>query len=129
MKKILIFFVLSMFIISFTSAFSDQQIPQTCGGDSELIIGCLGDSQLVFLGGISSVSVGGLSTGIGPDSNNISSKTPVVVPKEAEQQKKPILLYLIIALILISLFFFVYKKRDKEKAKIKKDKNLNSSTT
>lgn len=126
MKNSILFLIFTLFFVSFTSAFSDQQLPQTCGGDSELIIGCLGDSQLVFLGGISSASVGGLSTGIGPESNNVSSKTQVVVPKEVEPQKKPILLYSIIAIVLVSLFFFFYKKRDKEK---KKDKNLNSSST
>jgi len=44
-------------IVNLVSAFDDSQLPQSCGGDNELIIGCLGDEELNFLGGILKVKV------------------------------------------------------------------------
>ncbi len=51
-------FILLFGLLSFSflvSAFDDAQLPQICGGDSELLIGCLGDEELVALGAPSPV--------------------------------------------------------------------------
>lgn len=49
MRKIILAVVIGLFLISFISSL-DPQLPQGCGGDSELIIGCLGDDELFFFG-------------------------------------------------------------------------------
>lgn len=122
MKKFLIFFVLSILITSFISAFSDQGLPQQCGGDSELVIGCLGDDQIIFLGGLPTTGPGGLGVDIGPESVNISPKIPIVVQKE-EEAKKPLLLYIIPLFLFFCFLIFIYKRRkDKKEEEERKKK-------
>ena len=90
--KLIFFFMLIIFSLMLVKA--DAQLPDcVAGGDDQLVISCLGDSELIFLGSISPTSIGGLHVGIGPESTNISSKTKVVIP---EKDKKPLILYFII---------------------------------
>ena len=51
MNKILFTLFIGIFLISLVSSIDDAQMPQICGGDDELLIGCLGDDELTFLAG------------------------------------------------------------------------------
>ena len=44
----------------------DSQLYQSCGGDAELVIGCLDDSQNSFMGGVITSSSVGSGNGVPP---------------------------------------------------------------
>jgi hypothetical protein len=57
MKKKLFFFIF-IFLISSISAL-DENLVVPCGGDSQLVMGCLGDEDLHFIGDIQETSGAG----------------------------------------------------------------------
>jgi len=105
---------IGIFLISFISSFDDAQLPQICGGDSELLIGCLGDEELVFLAGEAPEQPPWSKPGVGPDY--------LKVPKEEipEKEKVPLkvgtwIMILLFLLIIVSIFV---SRRRKKKRKI-----------
>lgn len=117
-----------IFFLNMVSAF-DAQLPQACGGDNELVISCLGDQELIFLGGLApSVTVGGGggSEYVVPAKKEVAitgrgfSIFPWLGLGEGE------LIFDIIILVFLMFIIILVWERRKEK---KKKQNLNSSTT
>jgi len=128
MKKILSTLFIGIFLISFISSFSDAELPQICGGDSELLIGCLGDEELVFLAGEV------------PTEYREGLRLPIEVEEEipTEEPKIPLFLFTIVSFLGISgediiffeaimiffllLILFIFIKRRKKKEEEEKKK-------
>ena len=88
MKRILLTLFLGIFLVSSVSALDDTQLPQACGGDNQLIIGCLGDEELVFLAGLPpSESRGGPGVPVGAEQTT-TDKEKVLI----EEIEKPSIL-------------------------------------
>lgn len=140
MRWFLIFCFLSSIIFitsSLVSAVDDSQLPQMCGGDSELAIGCLGDEELTFLAGIAPEE--GYGSGSGGGAEHTTTPEEEELPEEEEEVspfltifpglgiKAPLEVHILILVVLAGgLFFFAYKrgkkKAEKEMKKQKKKK-------
>jgi len=73
--KWLVILLVGLLTFSFlVSAFDDAQLPLICGGDSELLIGCLGDDELVALGASPFV--------VGPVGGEIPEEEVILPPEE-----------------------------------------------
>lgn len=136
MKKLFIFLiVLSLFPL--VSAL-DQQLPQDiCGGDSEFLIDCFSDEQLIFLAGLTPSNIGGLNPGIeplptlptpdkeeSPKSESETSRGFSIFPWLGLGEGEIILdVALVFFLVLISILVYQARKR----RKLNKNPNLNSS--
>ncbi len=94
-KCILLFLLL---FVPFISAI-DQPIPLICGGDSELLITCLGDDEITFLGfDVPSEGIGGAGGG------------PYITPTEIEYEEEEIIKPKVSSLFSIASFFGIQKK-------------------
>jgi len=112
MKKILLALLVGIFLISFISPL-DEQLPQVCGGDDQLIIACIGDEQLTFLAGLEP-SVGGPGGGGGGAIVNITEEEvpPVIVKKVIDW-----VLATLCAILCFILFLLIFRKKKCEKCK------------
>ena len=115
MKKILLI-ILGMFLIFQLVSALSQSLPFVCGGDSELLIGCLGDDELTFLSGEvppeawSGIGGGGVVIDVEEPIEPIEPKIEKVVLKD------PTWIIIIISLFAFTfLFIFIYKKKKKKK--------------
>lgn len=128
MKKIFAFIVILFLGLSLISLISaDQQLPYCiAGGDNELVIPCLTDPELSFIGGLTPSSIWGL-IGTGPDQTTVPKEQITIVEEEKE---KPPILYIFLIIFFISLLIFFYNKGKKQKAKeLKKEKEVNREET
>ncbi len=82
--KILLILFFGIFLMSFISSLDVQQ-PQICGGDEELLIGCIGDDELIFLSGIGLPEDYGSGSGAGAAHTTIEEE----IPEEIELEEPP----------------------------------------
>ena len=114
-KVILIIIALFIIPLSLISASIGEQLPQACGGDSELIIACLGDEELTFLGGEAEF-VSSWFTNVRVD-EEVEEVVVVPIPKEEILEKgffeKPLGIFLVLGLFVF-MIIFIYRKGKKE---------------
>jgi len=128
MKKLISIIILGMFLISFVSSFSDNQLPQACGGDGELIIACFGDEQLTWLAGL--LPNESLFTGFGMGAEYLTTPPEELPPDNShlsififsivsflglEDDKVEFWGVMILMFILSISFIFIYKNRKKKR--------------
>lgn len=136
MNKIILILIFGIFLISFISSLDDTQLPQICGGDDELLIGCLGDEELVFLAGEAPAESRGGPFVLVREENITVEEIPI------EELKQSILFKIasffgirgediiffeaFVIFVLLCLILFIFAKRKKKKIE-KKEKDKNQS--
>jgi len=127
MKNIFIFLAFGLLFFNFISAL-DQELPNDiCGGDDQLVISCLSDEQLIFIGGVPA---------IGSTSGDVLRTTTIPKEEPKESLISPFFsifpffglgegeIYLDIALIVFFLVIFlllIMKKKKRPKMEENKE--------
>jgi len=138
MKKLIIIFILGIFLILPLVSSLEASLPMVCGGDEQLIIMCgPADEELTFLSqNITPTLHGGPGGGGGAI---LDIEEPVEPEVEEPEEKRgiktsiftifglgdvviPYWIIIIITLFGLLIFFFIYKKKKKEKEEKKKKK-------
>lgn len=97
----------------------DPQLPQICGGDDQLLIGCIGDEEITFLAGLP-VEEGSFSlASTSPDYVHAPTIIPVI--EEPVSLEKINLIYFFIIFIFGLLIFIFFVKRRKRLLLLAKD--------
>ena len=119
-----IFLILGILLL-FPLISADQQLPScVAGGDSELIIGCLGDEELTFLGGEAEF-VSSWFTNLGVD-EGVEEVAVIPTPEKKIIEKgffeKPLGIFLFLGLFVFMLILFY--RRGKKKGEEEKKREL-----
>ena len=81
----------------------DGQLYQSCGGDGELVIGCLDDAENAYLGGVIS------SSGVGVDQRQVVYKDVYVVGNVSKIPEEDSSFLFLILLAVIIILYYIYK--------------------
>lgn len=118
MKKILLILMLGIFLISFISSL-DPELPQICGGDDELLIGCLGDEELIWLTGFLPPEGEISGAGEGAEYTTPEKEEPVEPEVPEEPEKKWLEKWWWVILLLCLIIFLMCRKKKCEDCKKK----------
>ena len=114
MKRFLVILFLGIFLLSFISPL-DKQLPQICGGDEELLIGCIGDEELTFLAGIAPLEDYGSGSGAGAEHTTPEEEIPEEIeleePSTEEIIKEGLKKWWWFILLLVLIIIFICKKK------------------